>query len=32
MKVGADAYVPKLRPREFSQTLNELLNARNDSA
>jgi len=26
MKVGADAYVPKLRPKEFSQTLNGLLN------
>jgi two-component system chemotaxis response regulator CheV len=25
MKVGADAYVPKLRPKEFSQTLNGLL-------
>ena len=32
MKVGADAYVPKLRPKEFSQTLNQLLNARNDAA
>ncbi len=26
MKVGADAYIPKLRPQEFSQTLDGLLN------
>jgi len=26
MKVGVDAYMPKLRPQEFSETLNGLLN------
>lgn len=26
MKVGADAYIPKLKPEEFSQTLDGLLN------
>ena len=32
MKVGADAYIPKLRPKEFSTTLDGLLNQFKDAA